>query len=267
MKNNIKLTGLSAILFMVIVLLGLTGNIQIPVANTNNLHYPKTDQNKPVHLVDGDYLVQTKYYTPEGYRPQMKMSVRNGLITQIQYEESTPMGTEIKDNDAYIQSLKTTVEKYNESRWQNITSIIMHQNPYVLPRVAQEPMHESLFRSLAITCFKNAQIGKKENTEINDFVWTYRARSDEPNVENHFLELIATFNGDTLIKLQTATYDATHHKTTNGFDFGPLVAHHVSQQNIDYLDPIQFPDVEPAFLEQYNDVLLQINNLRNGIPD
>lgn len=263
MKSQTKLIGLTVVLMAAIFLLGLTGNIQVPV--TNNLHYPQTDQAERVHLVDGDYSVQTKYFTPQGYRPQLKMSVRNGFITKIDYMEPTANHSEISENVAYIQSLKTTVEKYNESRWQSISSIIMNQNPYVLPRMSKEPMHESLFRSLAITCFKNAEIGKKETTQINDFVWTYRAKSDEANIDGHYLELTATFNGDALIELQAVTYDADHARTVNGYNFNTMIAQNLSQQTIDPLDPTHFSDTDLAFLTQYNELLLKINALRSGL--
>ncbi len=263
MKVLTKLTGIILILTAVTLILGVTGHIRPPVRH--RINYTNSDQTEVVHLVDGDYSVKTKYFTPKGYRPQIKMSVRNGFITKIDYRELTAQNKEISEDLTYIQSLDTTTQKYNEAKWQNISAIIMNQTPYILPRRSQEPMHQSLFRSLAVTCFKKAEIGKKDITELNDFVWTYRVHSDLPNSNGHYLQLTATFSGDALVALQAETYDTDRNLQMAEAYFNPLVTYSLNKQTADPINPEQTPNIEPEFLQQYNHLLQKLNNLRNGI--
>lgn len=161
-----------AMLLLILLSSGCTSDM----VNDNHGQIPLSTD--PPRYQDGVYRGTYAHHDNDGYRPEMALTIREGIITQVVYREVSLSGKNKIDDMEYVEAFK---EKHNldlsvlYTRLYN--SVIRNQGTQALPALADFPDLSNNFRLLCENILFAARDGETDIVQLpmND---VYLAQGD-----------------------------------------------------------------------------------------
>ncbi|HCX64107.1 MAG TPA: hypothetical protein DHN33_02710, partial [Eubacteriaceae bacterium] len=150
---------------------------------------------------DGIYKVTYSHTFPNGWRPEMEMSVISGIITSVRYNEFDAQQKSKLTNEEY----RTAIQSEHQVELQNLytrlyNSFLKNQSPDSLPIIYELPALRENFRTLAEHLASAARFGRTEPLILSTNA-TYRTDFTQEN-PSYRLSLAVTFTNDNITRVR-----------------------------------------------------------------
>lgn len=151
-------------------------------------------------LVDGHYKASTYFYDPRGYIQELDLSIKNGIITQVNYKETSKTG------------IDRIVQEGEETTWDDMepltlssihfrlyNGLLLTQSPEKIQAITGGTQTTDRFISLATAAIEQASKGNPDPVKIEtEDTYTIRSQIDPGGYQG---VLVATFRGAVLTSL------------------------------------------------------------------
>ncbi|WKY45939.1 hypothetical protein Q5O14_07535 [Eubacteriaceae bacterium ES2] len=200
--------------------------------------------NESSDLQDGEYRAATRHYDERGYSQILTLSIRNGIITVVDFNELNLNG----ENRLQLEGPETSWDEIEPLNLDSLyfklySDLLLNQRSSQVNAISGATQTSRIFILLAQSAISQSLSGNHELVMLDTTI-TYTVYS-QTDVENYQGVLTATYSGDTLTSLN---YDELNSET------GVLRSQAVDlNQNIDYT----------ALFSSYADTTLKNQSLNN----
>lgn len=197
---------LAAACMLVLCLMVSTGCVQKDYIN--NTSDGAIDPGASSGLHDGTYTVTSKYYDTYGYAQKFTMEVHSGIITKVQFAETSAAGTLRTAIDATWRQNITDSDNYKDlgDIYQVLTtSLIKKQQSDGIDTVSGATRTCESFKTLAATAISNSKKDEHATPKL-DLDQTYQAEIPSPSDPSLILKLSVTYKGGVISDM---SYDET----------------------------------------------------------
>lgn len=188
----------SPVLILLLLAFLMLGGCTTNMVNDSHGQIPLSQD--PPRYQDGVYRSTFDHHDNEGYRPEMFLTVREGIITQLTYREISLDGKNKIDNMEYVETFKETHNLDLSVLYTRLyNSVIRNQGIGNLPTLSDFPDLSNSFRQLCESILLAARDGKTEGIRLPmNEVYLTQGEADE---EGYLPTLKVTFVSGNIISV------------------------------------------------------------------
>ncbi len=239
------------LLFFLIILLTSCSSLRT-ISETN-------DYNSD--LKDGVFKAQSLYYNSNGFKPQLEITVKKGIISEVKYKELNKSGVDRIDTSDSVLKWDNCDFSYNQILPKLYNNTIIYQGSQIdtISGATQTVNNYSILQDIAINSCK---LGDTSVKEVNKFTDTYTVTNEvDPITGSQEVLTVQFIEGKVnQVVVREVTNNAAFYAI--GRAYSSLAA--ISQANKS-LEGIVSANVDLNILDRYNALINELNEERSGL--